>query len=142
MNTDPFGRPARGLGRYVRAVADELGLPPVCATYELDVPTTAYIALEHRSRRYRGHELMLVWHEEHGWAVAVETDPGDPSIVLAYVGGRVLPRPDVLAASVRALLVGGAAGRADPPVFRRADGDDLDDLLAAHAPRSYSLIPD
>jgi uncharacterized protein DUF6292 len=139
MNTDPYDKPAKGLGRYVRAVAAQLGLPAVAADYELDEPATAYIALDQRSNKHRELDLMLLWHEEHGWAVAVETDPSDPAIVLAYLGDRVLPHPGAVADAVRALLAGERAGQPDPPVFRTAsDLDELDDLLAAYAPAPRS----
>lgn len=133
MNTDPHGRAAKGLGCYVRAVAGALGVPDVGADYELDEPTTAYIALSQRTAEHRDLDLMLLWHEEHGWAVAVETRPSDPTIVLGYVGGRVLPLPAEVAASVHALLAGERAGQPEPPSFRHAGvRDDLDERLAAH----------
>lgn len=137
MNTDPHGRPARGLDCYVRAVAAALGLPDVAADCSVGELATAYIALDRRSDDHRGHYLMLLWHEECGWAVAVETAPNDPAVLLAYVGDRVLPEPAAVADGVRAVL-DGAAGRSGPATFRNAadaDGldDQLDDLLAAHS---------
>jgi hypothetical protein len=136
MNTDPYGRPAKGLGRYVRVVAEELGIPSEAADHELDEPATAYIPLDQRCANYREFDLMLLWHEEHGWAVAVETDPGDPAVVLAYVGDQVLPHPAVVAESVGALLRDDPAGGSNPTVYRRAlDHDSLDDQLAAYAVR-------
>lgn len=136
MNTDPYGRPGKGLGRYVRAVAEELGIPSEAADHELDEPATAYIPLDQRCAPYREFDLMLLWHEEHGWAVAVETDPGDPAVVLAYLGDQVLPHPAAIAEAVGALLRGEAIGGPDPTVYRRArDHDVLDERLAAYAVR-------
>lgn len=136
MNTDPYGKPGRGLGRYVRAVAGQLGIPAEATDYELDEPATAYIALDQRCSNHGERDLMLLWHEEHGWAVAVETDPTDPAIVLAYVGDEVLPRPAALAEAVAALLSGEPVGTSEPTVFRRArDFDELDERLTAYASR-------
>jgi len=136
MNTDPYGKPGSGLGRYVRAVAGQLGIPAEATDYELDEPATAYIALDQRCANHGEHDLMLLWHEEHGWAVAVETDPTDPAIVLAYLGGEVLPRPGALAESVTALLGGEPVGSSEPTTFRRArDVDELDERLTAYAAR-------
>lgn len=138
MDTDPHGKPGSGLGWYVRAVATELGVPADAADYELDEPATAYIALSQRCAAYRDLDLMLLWHEEHGWAVAVEALPTDPTIVLAYLGGRVLPHPKAVAASVATVMNGESAGTSDPIAFRRAsDIDDLDDQLAAYAAANW-----
>ncbi|GGM80450.1 hypothetical protein GCM10012275_58880 [Longimycelium tulufanense] len=134
MNIDPYGEPGFGLGWYVRSVAEELGLPAEAASYELDEPATAYVALDERCPAFPDLDLMLLWDEENGWAVAVETHPADPAVVLAYAADAVVPPPTAVRQFVSAVTAGRAAGQTLPPAFRTArEADGLDELLAAYA---------
>ncbi|WP_236794109.1 DUF6292 family protein [Amycolatopsis sp. GM8] len=107
---------SQGLAGYVRAVAAALELPAEGTSFEISDTATAYLALRHAARR-PGEDLMLVWSERTGWAVAVETAP---STVLAYFGDDAVPEPRLVARFVREVL----AGRRDPgrrPAFSTSD---------------------
>jgi uncharacterized protein DUF6292 len=98
---------SRGLAGYVRAIAGALGLPEEGTSFEISDTATAYVALARHSGRHPGRDLMLVWSERTGWAVAVETDPGTPSAVIAYFGGQdPVPEAYAVAAFVDDVLAG------------------------------------
>ncbi|WP_447002791.1 DUF6292 family protein [Saccharothrix isguenensis] len=125
--------PARGLERYVRAVAAELGLVSDCSAADPGPPATAYLAVEGAVPSLPGQDVSLLWDEEFGWAGAVETCSGEPPVVIAYLRGDVLPETAEVAAFVAALLRGDHPG--DPrPVRLRAYGaaDDLMDRLSGY----------
>ncbi|GAA1290057.1 DUF6292 family protein [Saccharothrix xinjiangensis] len=92
---------AQGLAGYVKAVAEEIGVPHEGTEFEVSDTATAYLALAEG----RGRDLMLVWSSEHGWSVAVETDPGEQPVTVAHLGSPLVPEPPVVArfvADVRA----------------------------------------
>ncbi|MFT7834890.1 DUF6292 family protein [Saccharothrix sp. BKS2] len=98
---DEAGGLASGLAGYVRAVAEEIGVPPEGTEFEVSDTTTAYLALAEGPDR----DLMLVWSGEHGWSVEVETDPGERALTLAHLGPPLVPEPAEVArfvADVRA----------------------------------------
>lgn len=110
--TDTTHELNRGLRGYVRAVAAALDLPPQGTSFEVSDTATAYLALR-RSPGRPGEELMLVWSERSGWALAVETEPAS---VLAYFGENLVPEPEPVRRFVREVLAGHwRAGRR--PVF-------------------------
>ncbi len=112
-----FERRLRG---YLGAVARAVGVGPESGTIDLDTPVSAYVALDWRLRRFPGHDLALVWDEVHGWAVALEDSGGD-AVVLAYLGGEVLPEPRAVVRFLAAVRAGDpAAGLLDAPVLRAA----------------------
>ncbi|MDI5979648.1 DUF6292 family protein [Amycolatopsis magusensis] len=117
---------ARGLAWYVREVAAELGLGGGCFFVQLDSPAHAYVAIDERLPRFPDRDLALVWDEEHGWALAVETASAEDLIVLAYLGGDVLPPPAVVARFACLPLSAVRLTSPEPPVLRRTgDHDDL-----------------
>ncbi|MGM1060731.1 DUF6292 family protein [Saccharothrix sp. Mg75] len=119
--------PVLGLQRYVRAVAVAMGVTGECSFVEPGPPAGAYLAVEGHAPTFPGRDIALVWDEERGWAVAVETRAGDDLAVLAHLGGEVLPRPAEVREFVDALLRGEHPG--DPrPIRLRTVGAD-DDLL-------------
>lgn len=124
-----FERRLRG---YLGAVARAVGVGPESCTIDLDTPVSAYVALDWRLRRVPGHDLALVWDEVRGWAAALE-DTGGDAVVLAYLGGEVLPEPRAVVrflADVRA--DDPAAGLLEAPVLREAGHhEELLDALAA-----------
>ncbi|MGM1061515.1 DUF6292 family protein [Saccharothrix sp. Mg75] len=91
-----------GLAGYVRAVADEVGVPPEGTEFEVADTTTAYLALAERA----GPDLMLLWSGEHGWSVAVETRPSEPPVTVAHLGAPLVPPPGVVARFVSDVLAG------------------------------------
>jgi hypothetical protein len=101
---------SQGLAGYVRAVAIALELPAQGTSFEISDTATAYVALR-QAARHPDEDLMLVWSERTGWALAVETDPGAGSSVIAHFGGGdAVPEPSLVARFVREVL----AGRREP----------------------------
>ncbi|WP_235998664.1 DUF6292 family protein [Qaidamihabitans albus] len=127
---------ARGLKRYVELVADELRMPPAFCVDVDDYRATVYFALEERVPRYPDRDLALLWDEENGWAIGVESGCGEDIIVLAYLGGDIVPAPSLVARFVDDLMHERYPGQLEPPALRRAGtDDDLDERLAAfHRP--------
>jgi hypothetical protein len=99
---------ARGLTGYVRAVAGALNLGVEATGFEVSDTATAYLALAVRSPEHFGRDLMLVWTELHGWALAVETAPSEQPEVLAYLGADPIPGPRDVAGFVDGVLAGPA----------------------------------
>nr|QEO73965.1 hypothetical protein [uncultured bacterium] len=113
--------PTRGLRRYVQAVAAELRLAGECSCADPGPPANAYLAVEGNLPSFPDRDLALLWDEEYGWAAAVETRSGEPPVVIAYLGGDVLPAVTEVAAFVAALLRDTHPG--DPrPIRLRAYG--------------------
>ncbi|WP_367128947.1 DUF6292 family protein [Saccharothrix sp. HUAS TT1] len=94
-----------GLARYVRAVAEEVGVPPEGTEFEVSDTATAYLGLEGP-----GRDLMLLWNERRGWSIAVETDPTEQPVVVAHLGLPVVPPPDEVARFVDDVLAGKRGG--------------------------------
>ncbi|ONI77810.1 hypothetical protein ALI144C_30705 [Actinosynnema sp. ALI-1.44] len=86
-----------GLAGYLRAVADAVGVPDEGTTFEISDTATAYLALARRWPARPGRDLMLVWSERTGWAVSVETDPGEAPITIARLHGDPLSKPGTVA---------------------------------------------
>ncbi|WP_326952651.1 DUF6292 family protein [Amycolatopsis sp. NBC_01286] len=135
---DGLGAPALGLRQYLLAVASKLDAPAWFC--EVEVPATAYLALELRLDRFPDHETALLWDEQDGWAAAVESATGEDVVVLAYLGEDLLPAPCAVEEFVRDLYGDGYPGRPDPPDFRRPGAaDGFDERLAAYAGKSVCL---
>ncbi|WP_410673950.1 DUF6292 family protein [Amycolatopsis sp. cmx-4-68] len=127
-----LGAAARGLRQYFLAVAAELDAPAWFC--EVDVPATAYLALERRLPRFPDHETALLWDEQDGWAAAVESPTGEDVVILAYLGEDILPAPEAVVGFVNALYDDGYPGQPDPPDFRRPGAPDgFDERLSAYA---------
>ena len=112
----------RGLRAYLGEVARALGFGLESCTVDVDVPVSAYLAVDWRLRRFPERDVALLWDEVHGWAVAVEAACGEEMIVLSYLGGAdVLPRPQEVVRFLTALRAG-VREPAGPgsPVLRRA----------------------
>ncbi|PXY19399.1 DUF6292 family protein [Prauserella muralis] len=134
MELDPHGAPARGLRRYVRLVEQELGLSGHGSCVHLDPPVSAYLALEGQLPGFEDRDVALIWDEEHGWAVAVESRCGEDLLVVSYLGGSVLPAPRVVARFAERLLAGDLPGQPEPPHLRLAGTeDDLSARLGDYA---------
>jgi hypothetical protein len=108
---------ARGLAGYLHAVAEVVGVPVDGTSYEVSDTATAYLALVGRASDRPDRDLMLVWGEHDGWTVSVETEPLEPPIRLARLGGdNPVPEPRMVARFVTEVLAGhrGAARPAKP----------------------------
>jgi hypothetical protein len=103
-----------GLTGYLAAVSAAVGVGEESCAMDVDDPASAYIALDLRLPRHPGRDLALLWDERHGWAFAMETHSGEDLLVLAYLGGEVVPAPARVHAFVAALRAAG--GSSAPPV--------------------------
>ncbi|MBB4689467.1 DUF6292 family protein [Amycolatopsis jiangsuensis] len=83
----------RVLVAYVREVAAAVGVSPECTSCEVADTVTAYVALNGRSPRFPGRDLMLLWNAGQGWTLSVETVPAEPAVVVARLRGEVTPEP-------------------------------------------------
>jgi anti-anti-sigma factor len=125
--------PTRGLRHYVWLMAHALGLSGDAWFVQLERPADAYIALKDRFAAFPRCDLALIWDEENGWAVALESDQAE-LVPLCYLGGDVLPTPRAVAMFVGRILHGQSPGFTSPPRLRSAtDQDDLADRLATYA---------
>ncbi|MGW4490250.1 DUF6292 family protein [Amycolatopsis sp. NPDC004368] len=120
----------RALRGYLGRVAAAVGVGLESCTIDLDVPVSAYVALDRRLERFPDRDLALLWDEAHGWAAAIEASCGEDLIVLAYLeGDDVLAEPGAVARFVAALHAADhTLGRPDPRRLRRPG--DHEDLLA------------
>lgn len=133
---------ARGLREYVRLVAVALGLRGQSWLVQLEPPANVYLALDDRLPLFPTWDLALIWDEEHGWSLGVESNPGEKLLVLGYLGEDVLPTPEAVAVAVRRSFVG-TPPQNRPPAFRATgDNDDLPARLAGYAvPLTTSSTP-
>jgi hypothetical protein len=139
MNSPTDSTPAlrQGLAGYLRAVADEIGVPSEGTSFEVSDTATAYLALTRRWHERADQDLMLIWSEGNGWVLAVETDPAEPALIVDYLGGEdPVPEPHQVARFV-VDVVSGQRHRGDPPVFPIVDTrHDLAERLAHYVVRS------
>lgn len=87
----------QALTRYVRAVADLVGVPAEGTACEVTDTVTAYLALPGNHGAQPGRDLMLVWSERQGWSVSVETTPTEAPLLLSRLGGELVPPPQDVA---------------------------------------------
>lgn len=116
----------RALRGYLGAVAQRLGVGLESCTLDLDVPTSAYLAVDQTLPDFPDRDLALLWDEVHGWSAAIETHSGEDLIVVAYLDTTtVTPSPRLPARFLHELCRGHRRlGRTDPPALRVA-GDHL-----------------
>ncbi|GAB2965569.1 DUF6292 family protein [Saccharothrix stipae] len=115
-----------GLARYVQAVAEEIGVPPEGTEFEVSDTATAYLGLEGP-----GRDLMLLWNEQRGWSIAVETDPTEKPLTIAHLGQPLVPPPNAVARFVDDVLAGKDIG-AEPEFGTESDRHRLADRLSAY----------
>jgi len=118
-----------GLTGYLRAVATAVGESAAGTSCEVTDTATAYIGLTRKGPRY-GRDLMLVWSERDGWAVLVETDPSESSIVVSRLGGDdPAPPPWVVSRFVSDTLTN-VPSQPQARTHHRQDRQQLADRLA------------
>jgi hypothetical protein len=106
---------AHGLAGYVRAVAGLLHVGSEATACEVSDTATAYLALNARSSVHPDRDLMLVWTERQGWALAVETAPGEAPVMLTSLGSDLVPEPAEVARFVDSALAGRSPPNHVPP---------------------------
>lgn len=67
-----------------------------------------------------GRDTALLWDERRGWAFAAETHSGENLLVLAYLGGELVPAPARVHGFVTAIRAAGGAWPAATPFLFRA----------------------
>lgn len=135
LESDTERQFSRRLLGYLDAVASALGVGLESCAVDLDVPASAYVALDGRFGRFPGRDVALTWDERHGWAVVVDAVGDEGLTVLAYLGGtEVIPAPKAVARFLAALGAGNHTfTRPEPPNFRDAgEHDSLVTLLGRH----------
>ncbi|MGW0521697.1 DUF6292 family protein [Crossiella sp. NPDC003009] len=100
--------PVRAARHYLRRVAAALGLRGDCLCVEQERPVSVYLPLEERLPDFPGRDVALLWAEDRGWAVAVETRCGADLEVVARLDGEHRPPPRAVAGWVRRLCHNGA----------------------------------
>ncbi|MEV4602959.1 DUF6292 family protein [Amycolatopsis sp. NPDC049253] len=108
------------------AVSAAVGVGVESCTVDLDDPVSAYVALDVRLRRRPGRDTALVRDERHGWSFAMETHSGEDLLVLAYLGGEVVPEP----IAVRRFVAGVRSADAVPVPVPPEPGGDRGELVA------------
>jgi hypothetical protein len=132
MDLDHDGAAARGLRRYVRLVAEAVGVGAEASTLQLDDPVSVYLALDRCSPRHPGQDLALLWSERHGWALGVESVVTSDVLVLGFLAAELLPPPRTVADYVTEACQGGGFGAARPCPVRPA-ANELAERLAGYA---------
>jgi hypothetical protein len=103
----------RGLAGYLAAIGTALGVGLESCTIDAYSPASAYLALDWQQRRCPGVELALLWDEQCGWAAALEGEAAEDFTILGYLGGDVLPEPEVVARFAAAAQHGTLPQRTD-----------------------------
>ncbi|MGW5714804.1 DUF6292 family protein [Amycolatopsis sp. NPDC003865] len=121
-----------GLTGYLAAVSAAVGVGAESCTVDLDDPASAYIALDVRVPSHHGRDTALLWDERHGWAFAAETHSGEDLLVLAYLGGELVPAPARVRGFVAAVRAAGGASGVPVPPDLRGDRGALVERLRRH----------
>lgn len=115
----------QALAAYVREVAAAVGVSVECSSCEVTDTITAYVALNGRSPRFPGRDLMLLWTMRQGWSVAVETTPAESPQPVAQLGGDATPPPERVRRFVSEVLSSAEKAGAPGPVLAVASHGDL-----------------
>ncbi|GAB2769279.1 DUF6292 family protein [Amycolatopsis magusensis] len=92
------------LRRYVRMVAGALGQQGD-SFYVQATPLAAYLALDGRLAAFPDRDVALIWDEQHGWALALETEGNEDPVVISRCPDGIRPAPrDVAAFAVSRLM--------------------------------------
>ncbi|HEY2697276.1 MAG TPA: DUF6292 family protein [Pseudonocardiaceae bacterium] len=124
----------RGLRAYVHRVATGLGLDAAATYCEAAERISAYIALDDRLPGWADQDAALVWDAEYGWAVSVETHPGEDLLILAYHGVPLVPRPAVVIAFATATLANPPSVPETVSLARPGTADQLCEQFLAYLP--------
>lgn len=104
MLHDSPGIAVERLSRYLAEVAEYVGARPGGSYFEAGPPAGAYLALRRRAAAFPACGAALVWEEEHGWAVGVESRASGDLVVLSCLGGDVAPGPEIVGGFVASVL--------------------------------------
>ena len=106
--SDPFHRALRG---YLATVARALGVGLESCALDVDTPVSAYLAVDHKIASCPDRDVALVWDEQRGWSIAVETYSGEDLILLADLeSDTAVPPAAVVARFVEDFCAGKSGG--------------------------------
>ncbi|GAA5171284.1 DUF6292 family protein [Amycolatopsis dongchuanensis] len=94
-----------GLRAYVLAVSAAVGTGWEACSVDSGTPMTAYIAVDGSVPGHGACDVALLWHEDRGWAVVLETPSGE-DLTLARLGGPVVAAPEAVAGFLAAVRSG------------------------------------
>ena len=117
-----------GLPAYLAAVSAAVGVGAESCMADFGSPASAYIALDARLPHHPGQDVALLWDELHGWSAAVESDSPKDLLVVAYLGGALVPEPQRLARFLAAVRRGDVPAVPVTPAFRDSEAVLLDRL--------------
>ncbi|MBP2328631.1 hypothetical protein JOF56_009016 [Kibdelosporangium banguiense] len=86
-----------GLQAYAASVADAVGVGLESCCLEADEQAMIYLAVDNRVAGFTGRDAALLWDEQTGWAVAMESASGEDLIVVAVHQADLLPAPAAVA---------------------------------------------
>jgi hypothetical protein len=117
-----------GLRAYTSSVAAALGVGPESCCLDTAECAAVYVAVDERIAGFPDREVALLWDEETGWSVAVETSGGEALVLVAALDGDLLPEPAEIARWVALVASDGA----QPMVVQKhsVDRDELTGRLA------------
>jgi hypothetical protein len=124
------------LNRYVRKVAEAVGVPSDGISCEVTDTATAYVALGCRAVAHPDRDVMLVWSAAQGWVVSIETDPAESLIVLGRATGDLVPAPEAVARLVADSVTRHGTRQAPAAVARLMGWSDLAECMERFAPLS------
>jgi hypothetical protein len=119
-----------GLRRYARLVERELRLGGGGYYVQTEPVTSIYLPLPDRLPKLPDHDVALYWDERYGWAIGIEVDHDDLTL-LTVLPGDPLPKPSKVATFVDQFYAGHVPDDS-PPRPVQADGD-LAQRLARYA---------
>lgn len=104
FGSDPYHRALRA---YLATVAGALGIGMESCALDIDTPVSAYLAVDHKVPAFPDRDVAVLWDEERGWSVAMETHSGEDLILLAELGGDTVAPPAEVVARFVAEVCGG-----------------------------------
>ena len=115
MHTEYEQAVERGLHRYVKLVAEAVGLAGNAYYAQTHPRAEAYLALDLRLPVFPELDTALLWDEGDGWALAVEPGAGADLAIVTYLAAPdPVPPPTVVAAFAKAACDGIPAGEPQP----------------------------
>jgi hypothetical protein len=105
---------AAGLRGYVASVAEAVGVSVESCYVDTDEHASVYLAVDDRLADFPGRDVALLWDEERGWSVVVETASGEDLFVIAGLGTDPVALPAEVAHSLKLVVAGVRRAQSDP----------------------------
>jgi hypothetical protein len=120
-----------GLRRYARLVERALRLGGGGYYVQTEPTASIYLPLPNRLSSFPDHDVALYWDERRGWAIGIEVDHDDLTL-LTVLPGDPLPKPRDVAAFVDTFYAGHVPDN-PPPRSVQTDRGELARRLARYA---------